>query len=41
MQRFGKYASTIQTLFSKWSVPRSCLEYNRHYKTVEGSVVEC
>jgi hypothetical protein len=32
MQWFGKHASTIETVFSAWSVPRSYLEDNRRYK---------
>jgi hypothetical protein len=41
MQRHGKHAlSTIEVMFSAWSVPRSYLECNWHYSVVEGSVVE-
>jgi hypothetical protein len=41
MQWFGKHASTIEAVFSAWSVRRIYLENNRRYKAVEGSVVEC
>jgi hypothetical protein len=29
-QEFGKHASTIEAVFSMWSVPRSYLEGNRY-----------
>jgi hypothetical protein len=32
MQWFGKHASTIETVFSVWSMTRSYLEDNRRYK---------
>jgi hypothetical protein len=32
MQWFGKYVSTTETVFSAWSLPRSYLEDNEHYK---------
>jgi hypothetical protein len=40
MQWFGKHATTIETVFSAWSVARSYPEDNRRYKADEGSVVE-
>jgi hypothetical protein len=42
MQRRGKHASsTIEVVFSAWSVPRSYLEDNWRYSVIEGSAVEC
>jgi hypothetical protein len=42
MQRRGKRtSSTIEVVFSAWSMPRSYLEDNWRYSAVEGSVVEC
>jgi hypothetical protein len=41
-QRRGKHASsTIETVFSAWSVSRNYLEDNWLYSAVEGSAVEC
>jgi hypothetical protein len=40
MQWFGKHVSTIETLFSAWSVPKSYLENNCRYKTERGEMDE-
>jgi hypothetical protein len=41
MQWFRKHASTIEAVFLAWSLPRSYLEDNWHYSSVEDLVVEC
>jgi hypothetical protein len=37
----NKHTSTTEAVFPAWSVRRSYLENNWHYKAVEGTVVGC